>query len=358
MPVALPPQLTQWASRWPALAKLTKKPVASSAFGLDIGSVSVKGVLLTRGLSGTRMERFALAPLPPGAGKPEQVKAIQEVLRKVSPPRDARVVTAVGGGGTVVRAVDFPKMTPAEMRNALTFEAEKHIPFKLEGIYLDSAVLGEKPGGQMEILLAAARKEVVGEQLELLSQAGVSPHSVDIDMLALANAWEAGHPGKEGGVVGLIHIGGRATLLDFVQGDKLRFAREIPVGGTAFTQAVAQGLKVDLAEAERIKCRPGERAQEARTALQPSWDDWLNHCRTSFDFFENQHGVRVERLALSGGASLMAGFKEWVREASGLPAELWSAGAGWEASEGARPGEQEGPALNVAVGLAAREMAA
>lgn len=344
--VVLPPKLTQWTARWPALAKLGKRPAVSSAFGLDIGSVSVKGVLLTRGPSGTQMERFALAVLPPGAGKADQVKAIQEVLQKVDPPRSALVVAAVGGAGTVVRAVDFPKMSPHELRNALTFEAEKHIPFKLEGIYLDSAVLGEKPGGQMEILLAAARKEVVGEQLELLSQAGVIPHSVDIEMLALANAWEAGQSGKEGGVVGLIHIGGRATLLDFVQGNKLRFAREIPVGGTAFTQAVAQGLKVDAAEAERIKCRPCDRAQEVRAALQPSWDDWLNLCRTSFDFFENQHGVRVERLALSGGASRMAGFKEWVKEASGLPAELWSAGG------------QEDPALNVAVGLAAREMAA
>ena len=73
MPFALPPQLTQWATRWPALAKLNQKPAVSSAFGLDIGSTCVKGVLLTRGPSGMRLERFALAPLPPGAGKPEQV---------------------------------------------------------------------------------------------------------------------------------------------------------------------------------------------------------------------------------------------------------------------------------------------
>ena len=123
MPIALPPQL----------AKLFKKPVASSAFGLDIGSSSIKGVLLARGPSGLRLERFAAVPLPPGAGKPEQVKGVQEVLQKVSPPRDARVVTAVSGAGTVIRSVDFPKMTLAELLNmepdpARILDEAKHRP--------------------------------------------------------------------------------------------------------------------------------------------------------------------------------------------------------------------------------------
>ncbi len=354
MPTALPPQLTQWAGRWPALAKLLKKPAAGSCLGLDIGSASLKAVLLSRSSSGIRLERFVLASVPPGADRAQLAQAVRELFEKINPPRDAEIVTAVSGPGTVVRAILFPKMTPQELRGALAFEAEKHIPFKLEGIYLDFAILGEQPDGQMEILLAAARKETVTEHMELVTQAGFHPRAVDLDTLALANAWEAGRGGAEGAVAGLIHIGSRATLLDFVRGTKLQFAREIPMGGAAFTQAVAEGLKVDAAEAERLKLQPDARQQEVRAALQPAWDDWLNRCRTSFDFFENQYGTRVERLVLSGGSAQLAGFREWVQEASGLPTELWTMGPGLGSSEGVALAGQEAVSFSVAVGLAAR----
>ena len=339
------------------MAKLTKKPAVGSCLGVDVGSTSVKAALLTRSSAGIRVERFVSAPVPLGADKAQVAQVVREAVQKVNAPRDAGVVTAVSGPGTVVRAILFPKMTPQELRGALSFEAEKHIPFKLEGIYLDFAVLGEQPNNQMEILLGAARKEVVAEHLELLSQAGVTPASVDLEMLALANAWEAVRPQAETRVVGLIHIGSRATLLDFTRGAKLQFAREIPVGGSAFTRAISEALRVDAGEAERLKVQPEARQQELRSVLQPAWDDWLNRCRTSFDFFENQYGTKVEQLVLSGGSARLAGFKEWVQEASGLPTETWRPGAGLAGPEGAQLPEQEAAALTVAVGLAAREMA-
>ena len=99
-------------------------------------------------------------------------------------------------------------------------------------------------------------------------------------------------------------------------------------------------------------------ALRAQAEGRPAWDDWLNRCRTSFDFFENQYGTRVERLVLSGGSARLPGFKEWVQEASGLPTELWSAGPDLRAPEGTGLPEQEAAALSVALGLAAREMAA
>ncbi|MBI3322659.1 MAG: type IV pilus assembly protein PilM [Candidatus Omnitrophica bacterium] len=358
MPTALPSPLAQWAGRLPALAKLFKKPAAGSGVGIDIGSSAVKAVLVNRSPAGLRVERFTAVSVPPGADKAKLVSVIREALQKLDPPRDAGVATAVSGPGTVVRAILFPKMTPQELRGSLAFEAEKHIPFKLEGVHLDFAILGEADNNQMEVLLGAARKEVVAEHLDLLSQAGVTPASVDLEMLALANSWEVSRPKENGGVVGLIHVGSRATLLDFLRGARLQFAREIPMGGAAFTQAVSESLKVDAAEAERLKNRPEARQQEVRAALQPAWDDWLNRCRSSFDFFENQYGVRVERLVLSGGSAQIPGFKEWVQEASGLPTELWKAGAGLEAPGGAPLPEMEGVTYSVAVGLAARELSA
>lgn len=240
--------------------------------------------------------------------------------------RETPVVASVGGPGTVLRRVSLPSMTPVELRSALSFEAEKYIPFKLDEVFFDFAVLGDRPGGQMEVFLGAARKELVNDLVEILSACG-TPLAVDLETAALANAWEAAPAAAGEGVTCLLHVGNRGTVLDFIRGSQLEFAREIPVGGSAFKDA-------------------------GGASPPPSWEEWLTQCRASFDFFEDQSGRRVERLALSGGGARLPGFKEWVQEASGLLVQVWDPLSGVPGSELA--GEQGREALVIAMGLALR----
>ena len=318
----------------------------SNAIGLDIGSFSAKGVKVAPAPAGLRVLQTAISLIPPGADKPHSAEAIRQLFQKLD-SREAAVAIAIGGTGTVLRPVSFPKMTPHELKTALSFEAEKHIPFKLAEVYLDSAIMRDQAGGRMEVFLAAARKELVEQRLELLSQAGVTPRIVDLEMLALANGWELDPMAEKGEAVGLVCVGHCRTLLDFIRGRSLEFAREIPIGGQVFTQAIAKALQLDESSAERIKCEPGNRAAEIRTVLQPVWEEWFHQCRASFDFYESQHGRRVERLVLSGGSARLAGFKDWIQEAAGLPTESWKPPAGLT----------DGIDLSVAVGLAARGVA-
>ena len=348
------PQLRQWidaASRWPAVAKLFKG--STSCIGLDVGSASVKGVLLSRTDVGLKLLRFAAQSLPPSADAAARAQTIREVVRSLD-ERDTRVVVAVGGPGAVLRTVLLPEMSDQELKGALSFEAEKYIPFKLDETFLDSAILGKRPGGRMEVLLAAARRDLVSSHLELLSEAGVKPDILDLEALALANAWELSRPADASGVVALIHIGARGTILNFLLGTQLQFTREIPIGGESFTQAVAQGLQLDAAEAEKIKCEPGDRLSQVRLALQPQLEEWLSQCRVSFDFYENQFGQRVERLALSGGSVRLVEFKEKVREALGFPLEEWNPLSGLASDADPKQLESAAPTLGVAVGLALR----
>lgn len=287
----------------------------SRCIGLDVGTSSVKGVRLHRTAGGIEIDQAERVGIPSEAQPAQRSTAVREALEKLS-YRDLPVVASVGGAGTILRRISLPKMSPQELRLALSFEAEKHIPFKLEEVFLDFSILGDHPSGQMEILLAAARREVVNDLLGLLSPCGVTPLAVDLEMVALANAWEGTSSPPESGVTALLHIGSRGTVLDFIRDSQLEFAREINVGGSAFTQAGA-------------------------SALQPAWEEWLSQCRVSFDFYEQQFGRRVDRLVLSGGAARSPEFKEWVQEASGLPAKVWD------------PMDKE-PSFAIAVGLALR----
>ena len=308
-----------------------------------MGTSSVKGVRLHRAAGRIEIDQAERVGIPPEAQASQRSSAVRKVLEKLS-YREVPVVASVGGAGTILRRVSLPKMTPQELRSAFLFEAERYIPFKMEEVFFDFSILAEQPGGQMDVLLAAARKELVNDLLGLLSSCEVTPLAVDLEMVALTDAWEgtSSPPGK--GVTALIHIGSRGTVLDFLRDSHLEFAREINVGGSSFTQAVASALHLDLPEAERLKCQPEVRAAEVRAAMQPAWEEWLNQCRISFDFYEHQFGQRVDRLVLSGGAARMPGFREWVQEASGFPAMVWD------------PMDKE-PSFAIAVGLALRGLA-
>ncbi len=298
------------------LSKFGGREGPSQCIGLDTGSSSIQGVKLRRADGQPEVLQAEAAVFPPGSDAARRGETIRQVAEKLGFP-ETPLVACVGGPGTVLRRVVFPKMTREELRSALTFEAEKYIPFKLNEIFFDFSILGDRAGGQMEVLLAAARKELVNELLDLLSPLGM-PLAVGLEMGALANAWEAAPVAGEG-VTGLLHIGGRGTVLDFLRDSQMEFAREIPVGGSEFAQAP-----------------PGSQA---------AWEEWLSQCRVSFDFYENEFGRRVERLVLSGEAARLQGFKEWVQESSGLPVQIWD------------PFSQ-GPSYAVAIGLALQGAAA
>ena len=335
-------------TRWPVLAKLVGG--SSLSVGLDLGSTSVKAVGLTQTPTGLALTGSSILPLPPTADRAQRIQVVRQVLQAVNGPQ-GRVVAAVGGPGAMLRWVTLPKMTPQELKASLTFEAEKHIPLKLEEVFLDSAILGDRPGGQMDVLLAAARKELVTAQAELLEAAEVPVAAIDLEPLALANAWAVSAPAGSQ-VVGLLHVGARGTIVDMVSGAQLHFSRDIPLGGHAFTQAVAEGLSLDAPRAEVLKCDPGERVTVVRTALQSCWAEWWSQCRASCDFYENQFGHGVERLVVTGGSAHVTGFREWIQETAGLPTEIGNPLAGL-APAGEVPA-RAAAALAIAVGLAAR----
>ena len=286
------------------------------------------------------MDQAEKVEISPGTQGSQRSGAVRKVLEKLS-YRETSLVASVGGAGTILRRVSLPKMTPQELKSALSFEAERYIPFKMEEVFFDFSILGERPGGQMDVLLAASKKELVNDLLELLSSCEITPLAMDLEMVALTNAWEGGSAPSEKGVTALVHIGSRGTVLDFIRDSQLEFAREINVGGAAFTQAVASALSLDPPEAERLKSSPEGREAEVRAALTPAWGEWLSQCRVSFDFYEHQFGQRVERLVLSGGDARLPGFNDWVREAAGLPTTLWE------------PMGQD-PSFSIALGLALR----
>ncbi|HRW77610.1 MAG TPA: type IV pilus assembly protein PilM, partial [Candidatus Sabulitectum sp.] len=139
-----------------------------SSVGLDIGSHSVKAVELTRSGKGLKLSRYAVVELTPGTmvdgevvNRDHLVESIRDALAKAGIKTKA-VNSAVSGRSVIVRRIPMEKMTEAQARQAIHWEAEQHIPFRVDEVSIDFKILNEESApGQMEVLLVAAKKEVI-----------------------------------------------------------------------------------------------------------------------------------------------------------------------------------------------------
>lgn len=334
-------------------------PSPKRLLGLDVGSSSVKAVELTREGSAFKVTGMAQAPLTSPAELKETVK---EALRRGA-FRTKLTCTNVSGRNVSVKHISMTSMPEEEMKKALLFEADKHIPFEVGDVFLDGQRIGQPlPGAkEMTVALAAAKRNLILERAELVAGIGLAPSIVDVDAFALGNAFELGLLAA-GGVpsqrsVAIIDIGAAKTSICILRGTATFFTREINSAGADATDAIAKKLTLPPAEAERVKCAPGENESACREATALHLDDLANEIRMSLEFYESQHESAVEDLRLTGGASRLPWLAESLGKALGKPVSPWNPFEKLPAEgQGLDPQTlaAAGGAMAVALGLASR----
>ncbi len=170
-----------------------------SLIGMDIGSNVVKCLRLD--LSGEMpvVTHFAMADLPPEAivdgeimDRDLVIQAIQDCAEKADLP-DEPIASAVAGRAVIVKKIVMDKMSEEDAREAIYWEAEQHVPFDIDDITLDFQILHDDIGaGQMELLLVAAKKDMILSHAELIRDAGFKPLVIDVASFANQNTWEFG----------------------------------------------------------------------------------------------------------------------------------------------------------------------
>ncbi len=344
-----------------------------SFVGLDLGHQVVKAVEIS--LEGTEpvITGFARAEIASGGSRSE---AIAHVFQK-GRFRSKNVVTSVSGQSVVVRYITMPPMSDSELAQAIRFESDKYLPFEADEVVIDCQRLKRRPPAsgegassseeQMGVVLAACRTDAVEEQMRDIAAHGLHPVGVDVDVFALANAWELcglsdGHveSGAERAIA-LVDVGASGTSINVLCSGETCFSREIGIGGQDMTQAAARRLGVEAVEAEGIKREPQGREAEVSRAITPVLEDLVSEISLSLDYVENREGLRVEEVLLSGGGVMAAGAVSFIEQALGRTARTWNPLEGLRvASDRIDVEEMEAcaPSLAVAIGLAARVCAA
>ncbi|MEZ6197627.1 MAG: type IV pilus assembly protein PilM [Planctomycetota bacterium] len=334
-----------------------------SVVGLDVGSNSLKAVELTKGGHGVEVTGFAQIDLPsedPDARTEAVIQLIKECGFKTK-----RVATGVSGRAVTVRYLDMVRMDEDELRHAIRFEAEKFVPTSLDECVLDCQALdaaGDDVNGEVKVLLVAVEKTRVDELIKTVQKAGVTPDVVDVDAFALTNAWclfteqGGGLVEGEGGAVALVDVGASKTTVSIVKNGVSVFTREIYLGGNDLTEAVARGMALDHVQAETLKRCPGEQIEQVKDAVFPVLDDIGNELQLSFDYFEGQNDVTIDRILVCGGGSRLVFFQESLEKICEKPVEVFNP---FECIPVSADMDHEilaqgGPQMAVAVGLAAR----
>ncbi|MCG2714204.1 MAG: type IV pilus assembly protein PilM [Candidatus Omnitrophica bacterium] len=320
-----------------------KLPVGKDKFsiGLDIGTQSIKAVKLK--ISGNSVELVAFDV------EESQLDPI-EVLKKIKHAQNADLVNiSFCGSSTVIRYVNFLRMSKSELRQALKFEAQKHIPFSLEEVNLDAEILKDNlPDDKMLVLIAALKKEFIRERLKSLEGAGLRPNIVDIDSLALINAFNFNYPKVEileSKSICLLNIGATISNVNIIDNAAPRLSRDIHFGGANFTKKLMDIFSIDFKAAEELKLNSegdglpsdpayggadrqshkpeGERVDKVKATVESVLTNLAVEIRTSFDYYESQNNSSVVKIFLSGGGSKITGFKEMLVSSLGIEVEFW-----------------------------------
>jgi type IV pilus assembly protein PilM len=342
-----------------------------AAVGLDIGSSSVKAVELKAVGKGFKVVAFAIEPVPPDSivdGAIIDGAAVADAIRRLFENKAFKtkdVAASLSGNAVIVKKINLPVMTAAELAESIYWEAEQYIPFDIQDVNLDYQILNPGTGadstGTMDVLLVAAKKEKIADYTGVISQAGRVPVVVDVDAFALQNAYEMNYGLEPDAVVVLLNAGASAININILTGDQSLFTRDISIGGNAYTEAVQKELNLPFESAEQLKKNlpvEGSTFEEVVPVLHAMTENVLLEIQKTFDFFKaTATSDRIDRIVLSGGASRVEGFAEALQERFSTTVELFDPfkKIAFDAAKlGITDAEAMIPTAAVAVGLALR----
>lgn len=344
---------------------------ARPLIGLDISSSAVKLVELSD-VNGRqrRLERYAIEPLPRDAvsdGNIAQLDVVADAVRRAwkrISTTTRHVGLALPAGAVITKKIILPAgLRETEMEAQVESEANQYIPFAIEEVNLDFQVLGQAPGGEdeVEVLIAASRKEKVEDRVAVAEAAGLKPLVMDVESFAAQAALDlirAQLPeGGKNRIVALVDAGANMLKTTVFRNEQQLYTREQAFGGNQLTQDIARQYGMNVDEAESAK-RTGSLPENFEVELlRPFMDSLaLEVSRALQFFFTSTTFNQVDHVILAGGCAVIPGLDQVVAARTQIPTVTANPFSGMALAQRIRPKSlaADAPALMVACGLALR----
>ena len=342
--------------------------------GLDISSSSVKLVELSRNKAGALvLERCAMEPLERGwvtDGNIEKFDEVAEAVRRLvkkSGTKAKNVAMALPPSAVITKKIILPGgLSDLELESQVETEANQYIPFPLDEVSLDFCVVGPSAAsaGDLDVLIAASRREKVQDIQGLAEAAGLKPVIVDVESyasrLATSRLIENLPNQGAGAIVALFEVGAMTTSMQVIRDDEVLYDRDQAFGGAQLTQLIVRQYGFSLEEAESKK-RSGELPDDYETSvLRPFVESMVQEIGRALQFFftSTPHN-KVDYIMLAGGSAALPGLTTAVTQQTTFPCSLVDPFDGMEMGVGVRLKKmtREAPSYLTSCGLALRRFA-
>jgi type IV pilus assembly protein PilM len=340
-----------------------------SLVGLDIGSHSVKVVELEAQSNKTyRLVNWGVSQPLAEAIVDGEIMDRQLVTDAISNLLESRgiksknVVAAVSGRAVIVKKIVMNKLSADDAQQAIYWEAEQHVPYDINDVSLDFEILGDSPADpkQMQVLLVAAKKDMVMSFSDLIREAGLQPSIVDVDSFAAQNAIEANYDFAPEEVVAILNVGSEMTNINIVQAGVPYFTKDLQVGGNTFVEAVQR--KFNLSQAEAAAAVRGESGSglEVAPVVEQACEGVATALERAQAYLRTAgEASAVTRIMLCGGSALTPGLADYLHRRFNVPAEIANplARIGYDpALFAGHDVAKVAPLLTVGIGLALRRL--
>jgi type IV pilus assembly protein PilM len=300
-----------------------------SSIGLDIGSGYLKVVQLKDTKSGYELELFDMLSLPPELivdgsiiDSLRLIDSLKELSRKAKIRAKDVAISIAGHSSVIIKRVALPDMSEEELSESVKFEAEQYIPFDIEDVNLDFQILGPKEEpGQMDVMLVAVKKDIIGEYLSVVKEAGFNCQIVDVNSFALENIYEINYEIEAGKNVALVNIGANTINMNILKGGISVFTRDSAVGSNLHTEVLQREFNLTYEVAERLKRgEPVENVspQDAFSVMELASEEIIGEVNRSLEYFHEE----INEVIMSGGGALVKDFPKLLAEKIGVETKV------------------------------------
>jgi type IV pilus assembly protein PilM len=339
---------------------------SKTTVGLDIGSGLIKVVAIDHSKEPV-LTKVGVAPVLQDAiveGEIMDPGVVGDAIRsafEAAGLKQKRVVAAVGGRDVIVKKIQVDRMKEADAADVVRWEAQQHVPFDIEGVQLDFQVLDpEGEGVQMDVLLVAAKRELVDNRAALLTDAGLDPVIVDVDAFALHNAFEVNYPEAMEGVAAMIHVGHEVTNVNILQDGVPLLTRDLSVGTRKFREDLQRERGMSVEDADRL-LQGFERSPDLDPFVKSRGEEVGVGVERAGAFLASasRDAGQIQRVYCSGGGARIPGLADVLSERLRLPVEVADPLKGLRVRDeafGSLAVDEVAPLLMLAVGLALRKL--
>lgn len=337
--------------------------------GVDISSTSVKLLELSRTGDRLTVESYAVQPMPPNSVVEKNIAEVDSVARTLadvvarSKTKIKETAVAVAGSAVITKVIDMASnLSDDAMEAQISVEADQYIPYPLDEVAIDFEVQGpsDRASDQVEVLLAACRRENVDTRVEVLEAAGLVPRIVDVEVYAMERAFalivdQLGLDDEY--TVAIVDIGATMTTLSVLAAGQTIYTREQLFGGRQLTEEIQRRYGLSVQEAGLAKKEGGLPEDYDQEVLEPFKEAVIQQVTRSLQFFFSSTQYNdVDHVVLAGGVAALAGLASAVEEKLGTPTTVANPFKGMVISDkvNAAALANDAPALMIACGLAMR----